>query len=445
MIDQIFVFLNDVDEIFWYHLGVPSLLIIGFYLSVKSRFFQIRQFRHIVQIFKGFAQQKEDSSVRGVAPIQAFFASVGGAIGVGNLVSVCFSLQIGGPGAVFWMWVAALFGMLVKYGEIYLGVKFRIKNNENTYTGGPMIFLKHVPGGKFWSVFATLLMCLYGVEIYIFRVVTTSICDGWHINPYFVIPALLLLVIGVGKGGVSIVGKICSIVIPFFLAAYLGMGFWVLFQNIGAMPSILYSIFAHAFTAHAAVGAFAGSTMMLAMSHGVRRACYTGDIGVGYSSTMHAETKESIPAKQAALGVIDIFLDSFVVCSMSMMLVLISGLWCTPGIDPVFMIMCVLSKYFPYVNIIWPMFIFLLGYTTMIAFFAAGRRAATILSPTLGAKIYMLFAASSFLTFSILGTQEQCLAMMSLVGCLLLVCNLYGLFILRDEIIFDVRHHEKRN
>ena len=85
---------------------------------------------------------------------------------------------------MFWMWFAALLGMLVKYGEIYLGVKFRIKNNENSYTGGPMIFLKHVPGGKFWSVFATILMCLYGIEIYIFRVVTASICDGWHFNPY---------------------------------------------------------------------------------------------------------------------------------------------------------------------------------------------------------------------------------------------------------------------
>lgn len=440
MIDQIFVVMDAVDELFWYYVGVPSLLIIGLYLSIKSRFFQIRQIPYIIKIFKSFARQKEDTTSRGVAPINAFFASVGGAIGVGNLVSVCFSLKVGGPGAVFWMWVAALLGMLVKYGEIYLGVKFRIKNNENSYTGGPMIFLKHVSGGKFWSVFATILMCLYGIEIYIFRVVTASICDGWHMNPYFVIPTLLFLVIGVGKGGVNIVGKICSLVIPFFLAAYLGMGFWVLFQNIALLPAIFYSIFVHAFSAHAAVGAFAGSTMMFAVSHGVRRACYTGDIGVGYSSTMHAETKESIPARQAALGVIDIFLDSFVVCSMSMILVLISGMWHQCGSVPVSMIAETLAQHFPFVPLIWPLFIFLLGYTTMIAFFAAGRRAATILSPRYGSTMYIIFASILFLIFSFLGTQDQCLAMMSLVGCLLLVCNIYGLFFLRDEIVFDVRH-----
>ena len=442
MIEQIFYYMDQIDELFWMYVGVPALLIIGLYLSIKSRFFQIRQFPHIIKIFQGFAKQKEDTTTRGVAPIHAFFASVGGAIGVGNLISVCFSIQIGGPGAVFWMWVAALLGMLVKYGEIYLGVKFRVQNNENSYTGGPMIFLKHVPGGKFWSTFATFLMCLYGIEIWIFRVVTQSMTDGWHLNSYFVIPALLFLVVGVGKGGVKIVGKICSVVIPFFLAAYLSMGFYVIFQNFQMIPGIFYSIFVHAFSPHAAIGAFVGSTMMLSISHGVRRACYTGDIGVGYSSTMHAETKESVPAKQAAFGVIDIFLDSFVVCTMSMLLVLISNLW-HQGMDPVFIISQTLSAYFPYVNLIWPLFIFLLGYTTMIAFFAAGRRAATVLSPKYGAKVYMVFATCSFLLFSFLGTQAHCLAMMSLVGCLLLVCNLYGLFFLRDEIIFDVRHEEK--
>jgi AGCS family alanine or glycine:cation symporter len=438
MIDQIFFFLDQVDEFFWFYVGVPALLLVGLYLAIRSRFFQIRKFGSILKIFKGFAQQKDDQSVRGIAPINAFFASVGGAIGVGNLVSVCVSLQVGGPGAVFWMWVAALFGMLIKYSEIYLGVKFRIQNNENSYTGGPMIFLKHVPGGKFWAKFATILMCLYGIEIYIFRVVSYSISQGWNINPYLVIPVLLFLVIGVGRGGVSVVGRICSYVIPFFLAAYLSMGLWVLAHNIAFIPGIFVSIFKHAFTPHAALGAFVGTSIMMTISHGVRRACYTGDIGVGYASVMHAETKESVPAKQACLGVIDIFLDSFVVCTMSMLLVLSSGMW-HKDIDPVFMISQTLSEYFPYVNIIWPVFIFLLGYSTMIAFYAAGRRSATLLSAKYGALVYAVISSAAFLLFSFLGTQGECLAMMSLVGVLLLICNLYGLFYLRDEITFDVR------
>ncbi|MCX5923459.1 MAG: amino acid carrier protein [Candidatus Dependentiae bacterium] len=442
MIDQIFNILDIVDNIFWLYIGAPGLMIVGFYLSYKSKFFQIRQAPHVFKIFKGFAMQKQDDSVRGVAPIQAFFASVGGAIGIGNLVSVCIAVQVGGPGAVFWMWVAALMGMLVKYGEIYLGVKFRIKNNENSYTGGPMIYLRHVPGGAFWSKFAAVLMCLYGIEIYIFRVVTHTVVEGWDLNPSIVIPVLLFLVVGVGKGGVRIVGKLCSVIIPFFLAAYIGMGMWVLINNLSYIPTMLASIFTHAFTPHAAIGAFAGNSIMLSITHGVRRACYTGDIGVGYASTMHAETKESIPAKQAALGIVDIFLDSFLVCTMSLFLILVTDKW-HAGLHETATVPAALSMYFPYVNIIWPLFIFLLGYSTLIAFFAAGRRSATILFPKYGANIYIVLATMLFLIFSFLGTLAQCLSVMSIVGVLLLICNLYGLFFLRNEIIFDVRHHKQ--
>lgn len=442
-IDQILNVLGDIEEFFWRYVGTPGLIGIGLYLSVKSRFFQIRQFPHIINIFKDFARHvHDDPSARGIAPIHAFFASVGGAIGVGNLIGVCTAVKIGGPGAVFWMWVAALLGMLVKYGEIYLGVKFRVKNNENSYSGGPMVFLRHVPGGAFWSMAATILMCLYGMEIFIFRTVTYTISTGWDISPFIVIPILLFLVIGVGKGGVKIVGKICSYVIPIFLVAYVGMSFWVFLHNISAMPHVLWSIFAHAFTPHAAIGAFTGNAVLVAMSQGVRRACYTGDIGIGYASIMHSETKESIPARQAAMGVVDILLDSFLVCTMSVMLILTTGIW-HKDIPEAFMVSEALSQYFPYVNIIWPLFIFLLGYTTLIAFFAAGRKSATLLLPKYGENIYVVTVAIVFLIFSIIGTQDQCFSIMSIVGSMLLMCNLYGLFFLRDQVKFDVQHHHE--
>lgn len=439
MIDQILDALGGVEDFFWAYVGAPGLMILGFYLSFKSRWFQIRQFPKVVKIFKGFVTQKQDNSRRGVAPIYAFFASVGGAIGIGNLVGVCTAVQIGGPGAVFWMWMAALLGMLVKYGEIYLGIKFRIQNDENSYAGGPMIYLKRVPGGAFWSRFAAVLMCLYGIEIFIFRVVTRSVSIGWNLDQNMVIIVLLIMVVGVGKGGVRIVGRICSVTVPVFLIVYTGMGFWVIAHNISYIPSLFYSIFIHAFTSHAALGAFAGSTVMASISHGVRRACYAGDIGIGYASTMHSETTEAIPAKQAAMGIIDIFLDSFVVCTMSLTLILLTGMW-HKGIDPTFMVSEALSQYFSYVGLIWPFFIFLLGYSTLISFFAAGRRSATILFPKYGSKIYIVFASVLFLIFSFLGTQHQCFSIMSILGSLLLICNLYGLFFLRDEVVFDVHH-----
>ncbi len=438
MLNQLLADLEIVDEIFWSYIAAPGLIALGLYFTWKSRFFQIRQMRHVINIFKNFARKKyNDPQARGVAPIQAFFASIGGAIGTGNLVAVGTTLQIGGPGAVFWLWFAGLMGMLVKYGEIFLGVKFRIQNNENSYTGGPITYLRHVPHGFFWSGFVAVLMCLYGTEIYIFRVVSSTLSDGWNLNQYFVIFTLLFLVVGIGQGGVRLVGKVCSKIIPLFLVAYIGMGLFVLIKNFAVIPSVFALIFKHAFTPHAAIGAFTGTTLALTISHGVKRACYVGDIGVGYASTMHAETQEPVPARQAAFGIIDVFLDVFVVCTMSMMIILVSGVW-YQDINPNYMVRAALSEYFSFVPLIWPLFIFLLGYTTLIAFFSSGRRAATTISSKYGARVYELVSICSLLIFSFLGTDAQCLSAMSIVGSLLLACNLYGLFMLKDYVSFDL-------
>lgn len=443
MFDQVLWFLGEIEEVFWAYMGAPGLIGLGLYLSFKSGFFQIRQFPAAIKIFKSYATHAHTSEkTRGIAPIYAFFASIGGAVGVGNLVGVCTAVQVGGPGAVFWMWVAGLMGMLVKYAEIFLGIKYRVQNSENSYTGGPMIYLKQVPFGAFWSVFATILMCLYGMEIFIFRTVCHTVATGWNLNLYYVIPVVLILVVGVVQGGVRLVGRICSIVIPVFLVAYIGMGLYVLMQNIMHIPAVFKTILIHAFTPCAAFGGFAGSTIVMAMSHGVRRACYSGDIGIGYASTMHAETKESNPARQAALGVIDVALEAFVVCTMSLLLILVTDVW-HQGHDANFMVSMALQQYFPHVSLIWPLFIFLLGYTTLIAFFAAGRRSATILSPKYGAKIYVVLGTIFFVLFSFVGTLKECFSIVSIVGSLLLLCNLYGLFFLRDKIVFDIKHEHK--
>jgi len=216
------------------------------------------------------------------------------------------------------------------------------------------------------------------------------------------------------------------------------MSFWVFAMNLAKIPSMLVSIFVHAFTPHAAVGAFAGSSMMLAMSHGIRRACYTGDIGVGYASIIHSESSEAIPGKQAAMGIMDIILDTFIICTLSMFIILLTGTW-HQGISEDFVVAEAFTQYFSYVHVIWPFFIFLLGYSSLLAFFVAGRRSAMLLSQKYGATLYLVFAAFAFLLFSFVGTLAQCMAVMSIVGILLLMINLYGLFYLKDEVVFDLK------
>lgn len=438
MLDQIFGMFEFVEDIFWTYGGIPVLMSLGVYLSYKSKWFQVRQMPEVFSIFKGFITDSSKEKERGVSPIHAFFASVGGCVGVGNVISVCTAVQVGGPGAVFWIWVAALLGMLIKYGEIYLGIKFRIKDKDNSYFGGPMVYLKKVPGGSWLAPIVTVLMCVYGVEIYMFRIMTHSLSEGWNLPGHVVIIALLVLVLGVGQGGVRLVGKISTFVIPLFLVGFSGMSLWIFIMNFAKIPSMIASIFIHAFTPHAAVGAFAGSSMLIAMSHGVRRACYTGDIGVGYASTIHSETSEAVPGKQASMGIMDIILDTFVICTLSMFIILLTGTW-HQGISEDFVVAESFKIYFNYVDVIWPFFIFLLGYSSLLAFFSAGRRSAMLLFPNHGSWMYVIFAGSAFLLFSFVGTLSQCMAVMSITGALLLAINLYGLYWLRDEVVFDLK------
>lgn len=438
MLEKIFSTIELLDDIFWTYGGIPMLLGLGFYLSYKSHWFQLRQLPTVFSIFKKFALQKSDDDHRGVKPIHAFFASVGGCVGIGNVIGVCTAVQIGGPGAVFWMWVAAIMGMLVKYGEIYLGIKFRVQDKDNSYFGGPMVYLKKVPGGSFLAPIVSVLLCLYGVEIYIFRVLTDSLSVGWGINPYVVIGCLLFLVLGIGQGGVKVVGRLSTFIIPVFLIVFSFMSSWVFFMNFAKIPGVILSIFTHAFQPHAAIGAFAGSSIMISMSHGIKRACYTGDIGIGYASTIHSETREAIPQKQASQGIVEIVLDTFIICTLSVLVILVTGTW-HQGISENFVVAESFAQYFPHVYKIWPLFIFLLGYSSLLAFFAAGRRSAMFLSPKYGTKIYMGFATLSFLVFSFVGTLTQCMAMMALVGMLLLTINLYGLYFLKDEVNFDLK------
>ena len=438
MLNHLLFYLEFVEDLFWTYGGVPALLFIGLYLTYKSSFFQITKLPKVCKTFIDY-MSKDSDGARGVNPIHVFFASIGGCVGIGNVVGVCTAVQVGGPGAVFWMWIAGLFGMLVKYAEIYLGMVFRVKDDHsNGYVGGPMVYLQQLRGGKILSKIVAILLCFYGVEIYMFKIMTHSMVAGWGFDKSLVIMFLLFIVLIVGEGGVRLVGKISSAVIPLFLFGFASMSLWIFALNIHMIPSVFKLIITSAFTPHAAVGAFAGSSVMLSLSHGIRRACYTGDIGIGYASTIHSETSEVSPGKQASLGIIAIIIDTFIICTLSVLLVLVTGTW-HAGIHEAEVVAVALGKYFSHIDLIWPMFIFLLGYSSLIAFYSVGRKAAIFLIGDHGRKLYPIFAGLSFLLVSNFGEEQHALMIMSIVGTLLLMINLYGLVSLLDRVKFDLK------
>jgi AGCS family alanine or glycine:cation symporter len=206
--------------------------------------------------------------------------------------------------------------------------------------------------------------------------------------------------------------------------------------NILAVPGVIRLIFEGAFSPQAAIGGFAGSTVALTISMGLSRGAYSGDIGVGYTSIIHAESRTTHFGRQASLAIVGIFLDTFVICSISIFLVLLTGHW-KAGIDSTLMVQEALGLTFPYMHFFMPFFLFLLGYTTILAYFVVGVKCAKFISPKWGPILYYIYACITLPLFAFVD-PKQAFVVMSLSGALLLLFNVTGMILLRKEVHFQL-------
>ncbi len=440
MFDYFFQLIEQTNTFFWGYIGFSLISLLGLYLTFKTGCFQIRALPSVFFTFYK-CMKAQPCNKEGIHPLKAFFASVGGMIGIGNVVGISAAIQLGGPGALLWVWVAGIIGTLIKYSEIYLGLKFREKNPNGGYNGGPMYFLQKAYKGKWVPILVCVLLCIYGVEAYQFTVVTQAISTNWNLNEYAVIGGFLMLILYTAIGGVPRVSKVCSWIMPSFICIYLLMAFWVLGHHLADLPAILGTVFKSAFTGHAAIGGFAGSTMILAIQNGVAGAAYSSDLGIGYDSIIQSESKVVNPARQARLAILGVCLDNLI-CTMSILIILISGIWQTENLPGSSLVQVSLENYFPLMNFFMPLFIFILGYTTIIAYFCVGIKCARYLHPKHGVKVYFVYAVFVLVFFSFFD-QTKALEVMRLAGASLLIINLIGIFILRKEISFEKDEEEE--
>ncbi len=438
MIEQIFLFLSAVDELYWRYLGFFLIVLAGAYFTYRSGFYQIRVLGHLSSTVKSLAAYSK-KEMPGISPIQLYFASIGGMIGLGNIVAVMTTILIGGPGALFWLWVAACAGMLIKYAEIYLGMKYRQANASNGYDGGPMFTIPAAFKGKFGLLLANiaaLLLCIYGVEILQFTIIVDTIHDNFQISRELIIVLFVGLTIYIGFGGVKRLASLCTLLMPLFIILYVGMCLWVIIMNMGMVPEFFITVFKSAFTGHAAIGGFAGSTVLMAAQQGAARAVYSGDIAIGFDSIIQSETKTNNLHYQARLAIIASLTDTLI-CTMSVMIVYLTGLW--THLSPYKLseyASRALALHIPYAEYLIIAVIFLAGFTTIQAYFAVGIKAAKFLSPRYGKLAYFLYAIFAFWFFAHYD-QSKILAIMGLSAGLLMLINISTIIRLRKEICFN--------
>ncbi len=435
IIDPFFCILGTIESFYWSYIGFTVVIAAGLYFSFRSGFYQLKVLAHPIRTIK--AVQRSSEGREGISPFRVYFASVGGMVGLGNIVIVLTAVMLGGPGALFWLWIASFCGTLIKYAEIYLGMKFRIDDGLGGHHGGPMIYLQKAFKNKIVSRIVPIVYCallaIYGVEISQFVVVTNALADVAPNYRSIVLGIILILTLYGGFGGIRRLANISTALMPPFIIAYLGLCLYVISLHAADLPAILVDVFRSAFTGHAATGGFAGSSMMMALQLGTARAVYSGDLGIGYDSIIQSESQARDPAAQACLSIFGVATDALI-CTMSILVVLVTGFWKTE-VQACHAVSSAFSQFFPHVDIFMALLIFIAGYTTIIAYLAVGEKAVRWLFPKWGRQFYFVFAAGAFLGFSFL---DQChaITVMSLSGGFLMLTNLLGIWRLRHEISF---------
>lgn len=312
--------------------GVPMLVIIvggSLFLTIRLGFVQFVHFGFSMKetFGKMFAKQEGEGTV---TPFQAASAALASTIGASNIVGVPVAIAFGGPGAVFWMWVVALVGCAAKISEIVLGIKYRELNEAGDYVGGPMYYLKGIKGpvGKVLSwLFAFFLMIELVPSIASQSLSAVQTAATLNVPSIFVAGLLVVLVGLVVFGGIKRIGQFTEKLVPFMAGLYLLGGLVVIFMNIGALPKALGLIFKHAFTRSAAVGGFAGAAVAQAVRWGTARGVYSNEAGMGTAPIAHSGAITDHPMRQAMWGIFEIVVDTLIVCTLTAMVVLVTGIY----------------------------------------------------------------------------------------------------------------------
>ena len=435
---MIFGYLSQIEQFFWSYIGFALICISGTYLTFYSRGFQFKALFHVKQNLKTLIHENAHNNHKGINPIKLYFASVGGMVGVGNIVGVGVAVLVGGPGSIVWMWVASFCGMLIKYCEIYLGVKYRVENAVGGYDGGPMFYLTQAFSGIAGKILASLsavLLCIYSIEIFQFTIIVDNLHSLLTLDKNYIITGLLAMVLYVGIGGINRLANICSILMPIFMTCYIFICLFIIVSNISALPKALLQIVQSAFLGQAAIGGFLGSTMLLCGYQGISAAVYSGDIGIGYDSVIQSETKVISPKKQAQLSIYALFSDTLI-CSMTTLVIAVTQSWHQiSDLQQTKLMTELLKGYIPHSEIFMNMVLFFAGYTTITAFFTAGQKGAKFISPKYGAKAFVVFASGAFVFFAHF-TPDKAKTIMQLAGGLLVLINVMAIIKLRKQIDF---------
>ena len=451
---------SAVNSFIW---GVPAMICIigvGLYLSIRTNFIQIRKFPYAIKTTLGRMFHKKEASDGTMTPFQAVCTALAATVGTGNIAGVAGAIAIGGPGAVFWMWISAFLGMCTKFSEVTLAVHFRERNKNGDYVGGPMYYIKNGLS-KNWQWLAVLFSA-FGV-LTVFgtgnatqaNTITTAInsallnyniLDQSQLKTSNLIIGILLAVLLalVLLGGVKRIGKVTEKLVPFMALLYIVLALGVVFLNIEHVPGVFQSIVSGAFNPAAVTGGIVGS-FFLSMKKGVSRGIFSNEAGLGTGSIAHACADTQKPVKQGLFGIFEVFTDTIVICTLTALVILCSGIPVAYGSDAgaELTILGFTSTYGNWVSIFTAVAMCCFAFSTMIGWGLYGARCIEFLFSIKVIRPFMLV----YSLVAILGATVDLGLLWSIAETfngLMSIPNLIALFLLSGTVVKLVKEYFKQ-
>ena len=432
--------LNKVDSFIW---GPPLLILLvgtGIYFTVRLGLIQIvRLPKALKLIFKA-----ENNGSGDISSFGALCTALAATIGTGNIVGVATAIKAGGPGALFWMWLAAFFGMATKYSEGLLAIKFRTKDDNNQVSGGPMYYIVNGMGEK-WKPLAVffsisgILVALLGIGTFSqVNSITDAVQGSFNIDPKITGVILAICVALVVFGGLQSISNVSTKLVPFMTIVYILMCLMVLGKFYTLIPATLELIFKSAFTGQAATGGFIGATVSMAIRNGIARGVFSNESGLGSAPIAAAAAKTKWPAEQGLISMTGTFIDSIIICTLTGVTLIISGVW-QSDLNGAIMTQSAFASVFPSLGPIFlTISLSLFAFTTILGWSYYGERCFEFL---FGVKKINLFR-TLFVLMVLLGAflkLEVVWIIADIVNALMALPNLIALLVLSPVVISETK------
>ncbi|MBS3886366.1 MAG: sodium:alanine symporter family protein [Dethiobacter sp.] len=423
-----------------------AILTTGIYLTVRCKFLQVRCFSLMLKetVFSIF--QSEKSGKGELSPFQALTTALAATIGTGNIAGVATAITLGGPGAIFWMWVSAFFGMVTKYAEVVLAVHYRQTSQGGMVVGGPMYFLEYGLRNRFLAVLFALFgsLAAFGIgNLVQANSAADAVHQAFNIPPLVTGVALSIATALVILGGIRRVAALTAKLIPLMSAFYLAGALIILLSFADRIPAAFAAIIGNAFTGSAAVGGFAGAGVLQAFRFGVARGIFTNEAGLGSASIAHAAAKTDHPARQGLWGIFEVFFDTHLVCTITALTILVTGVW-IEGLEGAALTTAAFSRGLPGVGgYIVAFSLIFFAFSTLVAWSFYGERCCEYLAGT-GSIILYRLVWILLIPVGAMGGIRTVWALADTLNGLMAIPNLIGLWGLSGVIMALTREFFRR-